>query len=72
MNVIFLASCIGKYELCPLLWDKDFFSLFETPAVKKKKKLNLHCKIYDVKLPKTVIIQKALGVVDNMKHRNFT
>ena len=32
----------------------------------------VHCKIYDVKLQKTVIIQTALGVVDIMKHRNFT
>ena len=34
--------------------------------------LTVHCKIYDVKLQKTVIIQTALGVVDIMKHRNFT
>ena len=32
----------------------------------------MHCKIYDVKLQKNVIIQTALGVVDIIKHRNFT
>ena len=38
----------------------------------KTAKITQHCKIYDVKLQKTVIIQTALGVVDIMKYRNFT
>ena len=72
MPIIPSCAAVCAYFKNPTRYSDKLFQNLKKGAVSRDQFFSVHCKIYDVKLQKTVIIQTALGVVYIMKHRNFT